>query len=181
MALDTVSAAEHFALKQSTNPNRIIISNPPNHPPAVPSYSHISTVPLSPTTRLVSFAGQTYKSLLTPTPPPPFQTQVRLALENVDKCMAFAGVSKRDIVSNRQYCVKLQGLSQEDQDARSVIFLEWWNDRGAESGGGGGASSSPRDAAKENLAPPDTLIGVDSLASKDILYEIEITCVAPMP
>ena len=58
--------------------------------------------------------------------------------------------------------VGLLDLSQEDQKARGDIFLEWW--RGTE--------------GKEALPPPDTLIGVHSLARNGIKIEVEVTCVA---
>ncbi|TKA80053.1 hypothetical protein B0A55_01759 [Friedmanniomyces simplex] len=144
---------------------KVQIFNPEGHPSAVPSYSHISIVPLSETTKLVSFAGQTYlpspaSSSSTPTP---LREQVRLALGNVDKCMAAAGVGKNHIVSNRQYVVRMMDLSDEDFNAREDAFLEWW-----------------RATEGDGLPPPDSLIGVHSLARKDILYEVEITCVAKM-
>ena len=151
--------------------DKVHIFNPPGHPPLAPSYSHISSIQISPTHRLVSFAGQTGTSAGTdPSNPPSFPEQVRAALENVDKCLAAVGCTKRDIVMNRQFVVKLAsegGLCQEDKNARSTLFLEWWN--------------RPIEGEKEGQVlppPPDTLIGVDSLALREILFEIEITCIA---
>ena len=137
--------------------NEVSISNALDYPSLVPSYSHISIVPISATKRLVSFAGQTGTS----TTSMPLAEQVRAALANVDKCMASAGVTKEDIVSNRQSVAKLTSLSAADFKAREVGFLEWW-----------------WKTEGDRLPPPDTLIGVDSLASNEILYGIEITCVA---
>ncbi|KAK3112945.1 hypothetical protein LTR53_010256 [Teratosphaeriaceae sp. CCFEE 6253] len=142
---------------------KVHIFNPGGHPSDSPSYSHISVIPLSETTRLVSFAGQTfYPSPESSSPEPTLlPDQVRLALGHVDQCMAAAGVKKSDIVSNRQYVVRMMELSKEDFDARERVFLEWW-----------------RSTEGDKLPPPDTLIGVHSLARKDILYEVEVTCVA---
>lgn len=144
--------------------SKVEIFNPEGHPSQVPSYSHVSTVPISSTHRLVSFAGQVG------VPPNasldqvlPFSGQVRAALANVDKCLAAAGASKKDIVSNRQYVVKLQSRDPKDFDAREEIFMDWW-----------------KSTEGDRLPPPDTYIGVDSLASKHIQYEIEITCVASL-
>lgn len=140
------------------------IFNPEGHPSQVPSYSHISIVPLSSTHRLVSFAGQVgVPPNASPSEIPAFPDQVRAALANVDKCMAASGVSKKDIVSNRQYVVKLQSRDPEDFDAREEIFLQWW-----------------RSTEGDRLPPPDTYIGVDSLATKGIQYEIEIQCIATL-
>ncbi|KAI7509181.1 hypothetical protein KC347_g5453 [Hortaea werneckii] len=144
--------------------SQIHIFNPEGHPPQVPSYSHISSIPISSTHRLVSLAGQVGVPPTTTASDhiPSFPDQVRAALANVDKCLAAAGVTKRDIVSNRQYVVKLQSRSSEDFDARERIFCQWW--RSTEGEG--------------SLPPPDTYIGVDSLANPSVLYEIEIQCVA---
>ena len=54
-------------------------------------------------------------------------------------------------------------LAEHDFHARESIFMEWW-----------------KETEGERLPPPDTLIGVDSLAAKEILYEIEITCIASL-
>lgn len=141
----------------STSKNHIF--NPEGHPSLAPSYSHISIVPISPTAKLVSFAGQTGTDASGTFPS--FQDQVRKAHEHVDKCLAAAGVSKKDIVSNRQYVVKLTSLSPEDRQARTAIYMEWW-----------------RSTEGDALPPPDTLIGVDSLYAEGCLFETEITCVA---
>ncbi|KAI6913382.1 hypothetical protein KC318_g6872 [Hortaea werneckii] len=146
--------------------SQVHIFNPEGHPPQVPSYSHISSVPISSTHRLVSLAGQVGvpPTATAKDPIPSFPDQVRAALENVDKCLAAAGVTKRDIVSNRQYVVKLQSRSPEDFEARESIFCQWWRSTEGE----------------DSLPPPDTYIGVDSLANPFVLYEIEIQCVAAL-
>ena len=158
----TTYLSQRLRLSSTMSSSAVHIFNPEGYPSLAPSYSHISVVPIPSTTRLVSFAGQT-GSASTGDHPRSFPEQVRTALSNVDKCLAAAGVTKKDIVSNRQYVVKLTGLSAEDRKARSDIFLEWW--RGTEG---------------ERLPPPDTLIGVDSLAREGILLEIEVTCVASL-
>ncbi|KAK4896845.1 hypothetical protein LTR49_028095 [Elasticomyces elasticus] len=137
----------------------IEIFNPPGYPSLAASYSHVSTVRISPTKRFVSFAGQT----ATLSTAMPLADQVGAALVNVDKCMAAAGVRKKDIVFNRQYVVKLASLTVEDSQARERCLLEWW-----------------RRTEEERLLPPGTLIGVESLAHKEMLFEIEITCIADL-
>jgi enamine deaminase RidA (YjgF/YER057c/UK114 family) len=63
----------------------------------------------------------------------------------------------------RRYVVKLTSLSEENLKAREDIFMEWW-----------------RETEGQRLPPPDTLIGVDSLWSKETLFEIEVQCVADL-
>jgi enamine deaminase RidA (YjgF/YER057c/UK114 family) len=135
--------------------------NPEGHPPLAPSYSHISTVPLSSTKKLVTFAGQTGTTSSTNAEnAPKFSDQVQAALSNVDKCLSASGAEKKDIISIRQYVVKLLDLSDEDRKARVAMFLDWW--KGSEG---------------DRNPPPSTLIGVDSLVTRETLYEIEISCV----
>ncbi|KAK4891033.1 hypothetical protein LTR27_010364 [Elasticomyces elasticus] len=145
----------------ATTPH-VHIFNPEGHPSAVPSYSHVSVVQLSATSKLVSFAGQTYhpSEASASSDTTPLAEQVRLALANVDTCMAAAGCTKKDIVSNRQYVVRMMELSEQEFDDRENEFLKWW-----------------KSTEGDSLPPPDTLIGVHSLARKDILYECEITCI----
>ncbi|KXS99895.1 hypothetical protein AC578_4488 [Pseudocercospora eumusae] len=149
-------------MSSSNNP-KVQIFNPPNFPSLAPTYSHISIVPISDTKRLVSFAGQTgtgpnqaENQTLS------FAEQNRRALARVDLLLEAAKCTKKDIVMIRPYVVKLTSLSAEDTRARNEIFLDWWR------------STEGQDA----LAPPDTLIGVDSLWSKETLIEYEVQCVS---
>ncbi|KAF7195118.1 hypothetical protein HII31_03586 [Pseudocercospora fuligena] len=143
--------------------SEVQIFNPPNLPSLAPTYSHISIVPISETKRLVSFAGQTgtgpnqeENKILS------FAEQNRRALARVDLVLAAAKCTKKDIVMIRPYVVKLTSLSAEDTQARNEIFLNWWR------------STEGKDA----LTPPDTLIGVDSLWSKETLIEYEVQCIS---
>jgi enamine deaminase RidA (YjgF/YER057c/UK114 family) len=138
------------------SPSQIEILNPEGHPPLAPTYSHISIAPVTPSTKIISFAGQVGIDSATGETAPSFREQVRLALANVEKCLTAAGVTKKDIISNRQYVVRMSQLSDEDRKARADLFLEWL----------GGLTP-----------PPDTLIGVESLATNDLLIEIEVTAV----
>ncbi|MCJ1330618.1 hypothetical protein MMC10_007303 [Thelotrema lepadinum] len=144
----------------------IQIFNPPSHPPLAPTYSHISITPLSPTTSLVLLAGQTGTTSPPSIPAPSFRDQVRLALLNVDKCLEAAGCTKADIVSNKQYVVRLSQLGEADRKARADVLMEWWRE-GGERGDGQG----------ERGLPPDTLIGVESLYDGECLFEVEVMAV----
>lgn len=135
--------------------------NPDGHEPLAPTYSHISSVHISSTKKLISFAGQTgTTSATTAENAPSFKQQVQNALENIDKCLHASGASKADIVSIRQYVVRLSQLADDDRRERGKIFLTWWQESEA-----------------ERNPPPSTLIGVESLVTKETLYEIEVTCV----
>lgn len=127
-------------------------SNPPDHPPFAPTYSHISRVPLSSTTTLISLAGQVGYDANSKVIPPNLPNQVTIALYNVDRCLAAAGATKEDIVQVRQYVVKLH---DPFDPKRAAVYSKWIGD----------------------AKPPSTLIGVESLASKELLYEIEVMAV----
>lgn len=127
--------------------------SPPDNPPCAPAYSQISSVSISPTSKLVSIAGQVGYDAVAHYTPERFEGQVELALHNVDKCLDAAGATRADIVQTRQYIVKLHKRSQAEMDGRARAFLRW---------------------AGGNL-PPSTMVGVESLLSADLLYEIEVT------
>ena len=60
------------------------------------------------------------------------------------------------------YVVKLTSRSEEEIKAKDEIFLKWWRSTEGE----------------KALPPPDSLLGVDSLWSKETLFEIEVQCVS---
>lgn len=136
--------------------------SPKDHPFSHESYRHISEVPISSTAKLVSFAGQVGMSDPN-NPKPSLADQVRIALGNVDICLAGASLTKSDIISVRQYLVKFTSMSDQDQQARTDAYARWW--RGTEG---------------NNAPPPLTLIGVDSLYNEDCLFEMEVQCVGKL-
>ena len=125
--------------------------NPPNHPPFAPTYSHISRVPISDSATLISFAGQVGADSSTGDIPPTLGEQVKVALANVDTCLTAAGATKKDIVQVRQYVVNLHPVDS----IRGKLYSEWM----------------------DGIKPPSTLVGVQSLASEKLLYEIEVVAV----
>lgn len=86
------------------------------------------------------------------------------AYENVRKCLEAAGASPRDIVHVRHYIVNDSG--DEELNGKDVVergwaplwveFMERWGD---------------------GHRPPDTVLGVASLALKGLLYEVEVWAV----
>ena len=127
------------------------VYNPPGHQPFAPTYSHISSVPVSSTSKLLSFAGQVGHDSETGKTPESLAEQVELALANVDKCLTAAGATKEDIISVRHYVVNLQPVDP----ARGRIYSAWIGDN----------------------KPPSTLLGVQHLAVPELLYEIEVMAV----
>ena len=125
--------------------------NPPNHPPFAPTYSHISRVQISDSADLVSFAGQVGANSATGEIPSTLGEQVQLALANVDTCLKAVGATKKDIVQVRQYVVDLHPVDP----ARGKLYSEWM----------------------QGTKPPSTLVGVQSLATMELKYEIEISAV----
>jgi enamine deaminase RidA (YjgF/YER057c/UK114 family) len=63
------------------------VFSPENHPTFHPSYSHISSTPLGPTSRLITLAGQIGRDSTTNTTPSSFLEQVDIALKNVKTCL----------------------------------------------------------------------------------------------
>lgn len=133
--------------------------NPSGHNPFSPTYSHISRIPISATHSLVSIAGQIGHDSATNTIPTTLGEQCTVAFANVDRCLAAAGAQKSDIIQVRQYVVGLlqRGQGGKGQDPeRTRRYLEWIGD----------------------LRPPSTLLGVESLANEQLIYEIEVICVS---
>lgn len=73
----------------------------------------------------------------------------------MDKCLAAVGADKTDIVQVRQYVVNLLRDGQGQDPERAKRYVQWM----------------------DGARPPSTLLGVQTLARKDLLYEIEVVAV----
>jgi enamine deaminase RidA (YjgF/YER057c/UK114 family) len=133
----------------STTPH---VFSPDDLAPFHPSYSHICSTPLLPTARLVTFAGQIGLDSTTRSVPTSFREQVELALANLQKCLDAAGVKKTDIVHVKHFIVNILDRDYNDRVEPYMKFMDGY-------------------------APPSTLLGVQALATKDLLYEIEVMAV----
>lgn len=129
--------------------------NPPNVHQPPPSYKHVCVTPIQPTSKLVTLAGQTgdYKA--------GWSEQVKGAYENVRRCLEAAGASPRDIIHVRHYIVNDSGdkeLNEKDVVERgwAPLWIEFMDQHG------------------DGHKPPDTVLGVASLALKGLLYEVEV-------
>lgn len=135
------------------------IFNPQNHPTVAPTYSHISQIRISPTSTLISFAGQVGQDSATGDIPATLGEQCSLAFANVDKCLEAVHATKKDIIQVRHYVVNLLRGGQGPDPERAQRYSQWM----------------------EGNKPPSTLLGVDALFSAAALYEIEVVCVVNDP
>jgi enamine deaminase RidA (YjgF/YER057c/UK114 family) len=121
--------------------------------------------PLLPSAKLVTLAGQTgWNTSSDEKLPFDFIAQVKLSYKNVLNCLKAAGATPRDIVHVRHYIVKETGDSE--LDAKDVVDRGWadlWIEF--------------MDKEGEGHRPPDTVLGVASLATKDLLYEVEVSAI----
>jgi len=143
-------------------PNKPQSFNPPNVATPPPTYNQVAITPLLPTSKLITLAGQTG---VDPTTGEQVSDdivgQARQAYRNIANCLKAAGASPRDIIHVRHYIVNDSGNSATDQ---IEIVERGWGDVWIEF----------MDREGEGFRPPDTVLGVASLAKKGILYECEV-------
>ena len=137
--------------------------NPPAAPTPPPTYNQVSVTPLLPssTSKLVTLAGQT--GLVKETgkvTSSDIKEQSRQAYRNVASCLAAAGATPRDIIFVRHYIVKDTGRAE---DATVDVVDRGWGEQWIE--------FMDREAGGHR--PPDTVVGVASLAKAPLLYEVE--------
>lgn len=145
---------------QTGSPTQPLTFNPEGVPAPPPTYNHVCVTPLLPTSKLVTLAG------LTGVDPAragrsTVSEQAAIAYAKIKTCLAAAGATPRDIVQVKHYIVKDTGDAQVDKV--DVVHRGWgelWIDFMDQEAGG--------------HRPPDTVVGVASLAEKDILYECEV-------
>ncbi|KAK6075364.1 hypothetical protein SCUP234_07810 [Seiridium cupressi] len=135
--------------------------NPAGVPAPPPTYNHVAVTPLLPTSKLITLAGLTGCDPAQSDNPETVPEQAIIAYTKIKTCLAAAGATPRDIVQVKHYIVKETGDSKTDK--LDVVDRGWgdlWvNFMDKEAGG---------------HRPPDTVVGVASLAKKDILYECEV-------
>lgn len=135
--------------------------NPPDVPTPPPSYCQVAITPLLATSKLVTLAGMTGCDPARSDNPKTLPEQAPIAYENIRKALAAAGATPRDIVQVKHYIVKDTGVAEVDKT--DVVDRGWapiWMEFMDREAGG--------------HRPPDTVVGVASLAKKDILYECEV-------
>ncbi|KAF1924321.1 uncharacterized protein M421DRAFT_72791 [Didymella exigua CBS 183.55] len=129
--------------------------NPPTVREPAPSYKQVAITPIVPTSKFITLAGQTgdYKA--------PWIEQVKAAYDSVLRCLEATGATPRDIIHVRHYIVNDSGdaeLNKEDIVERgwAPLWIEFM------------------DKHADGHKPPDTVLGVASLALKGLLYEVEV-------
>lgn len=129
--------------------------NPSNLPTPPPTYNQVSVVPILPSSKLVTLAGQCGISPDTGDVPTDFVSQVKLAYVSVLNGLRAAGAAPRDIIHVRHYIVHNTG--DNDLDSKELIDRGW-----------GALWMEFMDRDADGHRPPDTVLGVASLAKEEL-------------
>ncbi|KAH7346698.1 Endoribonuclease L-PSP/chorismate mutase-like protein [Rhexocercosporidium sp. MPI-PUGE-AT-0058] len=136
--------------------------NPPGVPLPPPTYNHVCVTPLIPgLVDLVTLAGLTGFSPSDDSSPKTIKEQAPIAYSKIKICLAAAGATPRDIVQVRHYIVNETGDPAVDK--LDVVERGW-----------GDAWIEFMDREAGGHRPPDTVVGVASLAVEGLLYECEV-------
>lgn len=135
--------------------------NPPKVPKPPPTYDQVATTPIQPQSKLVTLAGQVGMDPATGKVAGDLLSQVKQAYANVKECLAAVGAVPRDIVHVRHYIVTHTG--DEALDSQDVVDRGW-----------GPLWIGFMDSEADGHRPPDTVLGVASLAKRSLLYEVEV-------
>ncbi|KAF2728935.1 YjgF-like protein [Polyplosphaeria fusca] len=139
--------------------------NPPGVPQPPATYDQVCVTPLLPAAKLITLAGQTGRNLESLTSiSSDFATQVRGAYKRVLDCLKATGATPRDIVHVKHYIVTHTG--QKELDGKDIVDRGW-----------GDLWCEFMDKEGEGHRPPDTVVGVASLAKGGYLYEVEVMAV----
>lgn len=137
--------------------------NPPTVPTPPPTYSQACVTPLLSTSKLVTLAGQTGLRA-DGTIASSLPAQAADAYAAVHNALRAAGATPRDIVFVRHYIVVNTGDAV--LDALDVVDRGW-----------GELWMAYLDKEADGHRPPDTVLGVASLAKKKLWYEVEVCAV----
>lgn len=97
------------------------LTNAPDVSPPKPYFSHVQTIPISPTATLITIAGQVGVDFETKTAPPTFAGQVEVALQNLGKCLAVVGATPADIIKTQHFVVNLD----PNDTSRAELYTEF--------------------------------------------------------
>lgn len=138
--------------------------NPPNVPKPPPTYSQVAITPLLPTSRLITLAGHVGQDPITGAVVEGFDAQVKLSYQNILNSLKAAGATPRDIIHVRHYIVKDTGrVGVGGEDELTEVWGHHWMEF--------------MDKEGEGHRPPDTVVGVACLATRELLYECEVSAV----
>ncbi|KAF2115963.1 Endoribonuclease L-PSP/chorismate mutase-like protein [Lophiotrema nucula] len=137
--------------------------NPPDVPTPPPTYSQACIARIVSPANLITLAGQT-GSQSDGTISDNFIEQVKGAYQRVLNGLKACGATPRDITFVRHYIVQTTG--NPDLDGKDVYDRGWadlW--------------SEFMDKEADGHRPPDTVLGVASLAKRSLWYEVEVTAI----
>lgn len=149
-------------MSDSTAANKTHSFNPATVPLPPPTYKQVAITPLLTSSRLITVAGQTGIDPATgKVISEKIRDQAKQAYQSVLNCLTAAAATPRDIVFVRHYIVKDTG--NPDVDRLDVVDRGW-----------GDVWMEFMDRQADGHRPPDTVVGVASLAQKQLLYEVEV-------
>ena len=148
-------------MASSSNSGKPQAFNPPDCASQVPTYKQVAITPILPTSKLITLAGQVGFDPATGDLLPDFISQVKQAYANVATCLKAAGASADDIIHVRHYIVKHTGNA--DLDNKDIVERGW-----------GPLWMEFMDREANGHRPPDTVLGVASLAKRTAFYEVEV-------
>lgn len=121
----------------------------------------MSVTPLLPTSKLITLAGQVGLDEKTEKVVEGFDAQVKVAYQNILNALKAAGATPRDIIHVKHFIVKDTGrVGVESEDELTRVWGHHWMEF--------------MDAEGDGHRPPDTVLGVACLATKELLYECEV-------
>jgi len=136
--------------------------NPEGVPLPPPTYNHVCITALIPgSVDLITLAGLTGFDSSSSSNPTTVPEQAVIAYQKIKTCLAAVEATPRCIVQVRHYIVKETG--NPEVDILDIVDRGW-----------GEAWIDFMDREAEGHRPPDTVIGVASLAKKETLYECEV-------
>ncbi|KAL2060624.1 hypothetical protein VTL71DRAFT_9265 [Oculimacula yallundae] len=136
--------------------SHITFINPQSGPYTRPTYSHIASVSLTPSTQLIYTAGQvgTFSDRSTA---PTFALQATQAFANLKTALEAAGAGVRDIVKLTYYIVDVEKNLEAFRGAYKEFLMDGRGLMGDEG----------------MHRPPATVVGVAALAKREWLVEVE--------
>jgi enamine deaminase RidA (YjgF/YER057c/UK114 family) len=148
-------------MAQSTPPSEIY--NPANVPAPQPQFSQVNSITFTGPTKLIAVTGQL---AIQPNPDDPtpkeFPDQVRLALQNLENCLAAAGATRRDIFKVTHH---VKDFHYEKQNPAQE-FIEWLE--------------RDEQVKREGFRPASCMLPVARLAGDEWMYEIECWAVVKL-
>lgn len=151
-------------MASSSNSGKPQAFSPPEAPSQAPSYKQVAITPIFPTSKLITLAGQGGFDPATGDLLPDFVGQVKQAYAHVATCLKAAGASPEDIIHVRHYVVNQTGNA--DLDSKDIVERGW-----------GPLWMEFMDREANGHRPPDTVLGVASLAKRIAFYEVEVWAV----